>query len=106
MKDDILAFDEKQVLKAIEKNKSLNHARCKQCLGKKQLISTMEEDGTQIHNGDCIVTHCVEIYQELYRSRRLQTNTMEPQQPHRLSMDDAAPVILATEVEALIKKLP
>ena len=34
MKDDILAFDEKQVLEAIKKNKSLKHTRCKQCLGK------------------------------------------------------------------------
>ena len=34
MKNDILAFDEKQVLKAIEKNKSLKHARCKQCISK------------------------------------------------------------------------
>ena len=105
MKDDIQAFNEKQVLEAIEKNKSLKHARCKQCIGKKQLISIMEEDGTQIHNRDCIVTCCVEFYQELYRSRRLQTNTIEPQQPHRPSMDDAPPVILPAEVEALIKKL-
>ena len=65
----------------------------------------MEEDGTQIHNRDHIVTHCDEFYQELYRSRRLQTNTMEPQQPHRPSMDDAPPIILPTEVEVLIKKL-
>ena len=105
MKDDILAFNEKQVLKAIEKYRSLKHARLKQCLGKKQLISIMEEDGTQIHNRDCIVTHCVEFYQELYRSRMLQTNTMEPQQPHRLAVDDAPPIILPTEVEASIKKL-
>ena len=34
MKDDNLAFDEKQVLKAIEKSKSLKHARCKQYLSK------------------------------------------------------------------------
>ena len=73
MKDDIQAFNEKQVLEAIEKNKSLKHARCKQSIGKKQLISIMEEDGTQIYNRDCIVTCCVEFYQELYRSRRLQT---------------------------------
>ena len=59
-----------------------------------KLISIMEEDGTQIHNRDCIVTHCVEFCQELYRSRRLQTNTIEPQQAHRPSMDDAPPVIL------------
>ena len=36
MKDDILAFDEKQILKAIEKNKSVKHARHKQCLGGKK----------------------------------------------------------------------
>ena len=99
MKDDVLAFDEKQVLKAMK------HARHKEFLDKKQLISIMEEDGTQINNRDCIATHCVEFYQELYRSRRLQTNTMEPQQPHRLVMDDAPPIILPTEVESLIKKL-
>ena len=56
MKDDILAFNEKQVLKAIEKNKSPEHARHKHCIGKKELISIMEEDGTQILNRDYIVT--------------------------------------------------
>ena len=105
MKDYIQAFNEKQVLKAIEKNKSMKHARCKQCTGQKQLILIRDEDGTLIHNRDCIVTHCVKFYQVLYKSRRLQTNTMEPQNPHRPSMDDAPSIILPTEVEALIKKL-
>ena len=35
MKDDIQAFNGKQVLEAIEKNRSLKHARRKQCIGKK-----------------------------------------------------------------------
>ena len=35
MKDTILAFSEKQVLEVIEKNKTLKHARQKQCIGKK-----------------------------------------------------------------------
>ena len=65
----------------------------------------MEEDGTWIHNRECIVTCCIEFYQELYRSKMLPTDTTEPQQPHRLAMDDAPPVILPTEVEASIKKL-
>ena len=65
----------------------------------------MEEDGTWIYNRDHIVTCCVEFYQELYRSRRLQMDKMEPQQPHRLAMDDAPSIILPAEVEALIKKL-
>ena len=105
MKDDILVFDEKQVLKAIRKNKSQKHARQNQCLGKKQLISIMDKDGTWIHKRDCIVTHCVDLYQELYRSRRLPTDTTEPQQPHRPGMDSAPSAILPIEVEALIKKL-
>ena len=65
----------------------------------------MEEDGTQIHNRDHILTCCVEFYQGLYRPRRLQTNTFQPQQLHRPSMDDTPPVILPAEVEASIKKL-
>ena len=65
----------------------------------------MEEDGTLIHNRDCIVTCYVEFYQELYRSRRLQTNPMEPQQPHSQSMDDAPSIILPTKVEASTEKL-
>ena len=105
MKDDILAFNEKQFLKAIKKSWNLKHARYKQCFSKEQLLSFIEEDVTQIHNRDCIVTCCVEFYQELYKSRRLPTYTTEPQQPHRLAMDDAPPIILPTEVEALIKKL-
>ena len=46
MKDDIQGFNKKQVLEAIEKNKSLKHVRCKECIGKKQFIPIMEEDGT------------------------------------------------------------
>ena len=62
MKDDILALDEKQVLKTIAKNKSLKHTRQKLCISKEQLISIMEEDGTQIHNRDHILTQCVDFY--------------------------------------------
>ena len=32
-------------------------------------------------------------------------DTSEPQQPHRLVMDDAPPVILPAEVEASIEKM-
>ena len=71
----------------------------------KQLISIMEEDGTRIQNRDHIVKCCVEFYQKLYRSRRLPTDTMEPQQPHRLALDEAPPVILPGEIKASIKKL-
>ena len=105
MKDEILAFDKKQILKAIKKNKSLKHAICQQCLCKNQLISIMEEDGTQINNRDHIVTCCVEFYQELYRSIRLLMDTTEPQESCIPVMADALPIILFAEVEGLTKKL-
>ena len=69
MNDDICKHDEKQIIEAIEKYKSLKEARQKQSLRKSQLISTMEEDGTQIHDKDRIVMRCV-FYEELYRLRR------------------------------------
>ena len=55
MKEDIRKQDEKQIIEAIENSKSLKQARQKQCLGKGQLISIMEEDGTHIQDNDRIV---------------------------------------------------
>ena len=105
MKDDIQAFQWETSPWSHWEKQEPEACKTQAVHWKKQLMSIMEEDGTKIHNRDCIVTHCVEVYQELYRSRRLQINTIEPQQPHKPSMDDAPPVILPTEVEALIKKL-
>ena len=70
IKEDIRKHDKQQIIKAIENSKSLKQARQKQRLGKGQLISVMEEDGTHIHDKDRIVKRCVEFYEELYRSRR------------------------------------
>ena len=70
MKEDIRKHDEKQIIGAIENSKSLKLARKKQHLGKGQLISIMEEDGTHNHDKDRIVKRCVEFYEELYRPRR------------------------------------
>ena len=79
----------------------LKHARCKQCIGKNSSYPSWKRMALRFTT----VTCCVEFYQVLYRSRRLKTNTIESQQPHRPSMDDAPPVILPAEVEASIKKL-
>ena len=61
MREDIRKHDDKQIIEAIEHSKSLKQARQKQCLGKGQLISITEEDGTQIHDKDGIVKICVWI---------------------------------------------
>ena len=62
MKEDTRKHDEKQIIEAIENSKSLKQAKQKQRLGKAQLISVMEEDGTHIHDKDRIV-RCVEFYE-------------------------------------------
>ena len=69
MKEDILKHDKKQIIEAIEKSKTLKQGRQKQRLGKGQLISIMEEDGTHFYDKDRMVKRCVEFYEELYRSR-------------------------------------
>ena len=58
-KEDIRKRDEKQTIETIENSKSLKQARWKQRLGKGQLISIVEEDGTHIHDKDRIVKRCV-----------------------------------------------
>ena len=68
-KEDIRKHEEKQIIKAIENSKSLKQAIQKQRLGKGQLISIMEEDGTHIDDKERIVKRCVEFYEELYTRR-------------------------------------
>ena len=96
--------DEKHIIKAIENSKSLKQARQKQRLGKGQLISIMEEDGTHIHDKDRIVKRCVEFYEELYKSRRASADQDSRDDRTTTSNTDALS-ILQSEVEASIKRL-
>ena len=104
MKENIRKHDEKQIIEAIENSKSLKQARQKQRLGKGQLISIMEEDGTYIHDKDQIVKRCVEFYGELYRSRRVSADQDSRDDRTTTSTIDP-PSILPSEVEASIKRL-
>ena len=104
MKENIRKHDEKQIIEAIENSKSLKQARQKQRLGKGQLISIMEEDGTHIHDKEQIVKRCVEFYKELYKSRRASTDHDSHDDRTTTSTIDP-PSILLSEVEASIKRL-
>ena len=104
MKEDIRKHDEKQIIKAIENSKSLKQARQKERLGKGQLISIMEDDGTHIHDKDWIVKRCVEFYEELYRSRRASADQDLRDDRTTTSTIDP-PSILPSEVEVSIKRL-
>ena len=104
MKEDIRKHDEKQIIEAIENSKTLKQARQKQRLGKGQLISVMEENGTHIHDKDQVVKRCVEFYEELYRSRRASADQDSLDDRTTTSTIDA-PSILPSEVEASLKGL-
>ena len=104
MKEDICKHDEKQIIEIIENSKSLKQAQQKQRLGKGQLISIMEEDGTQLHDKDRIVKRCLEFYEELYRSRRASADQDSHDDRTTTSTIDP-PSILLSKVEASIKKL-
>ena len=67
MKEDIHKYDEKQIIKSIESSKSLKHARQKQYLGKGQLISIKEEDGTHFLDKAQKVKKCVKFRKVLYK---------------------------------------
>ena len=104
MKEDIRKHDEKQIIEAIGNSKSLKQARQKQRLGKGQLVSIMEEDGTHIHDKDRIVKRCVELYEELYKSRRASADQdLHDDRTTTSSIDP--PSILRSEVEVSIKRL-
>ena len=92
MKEDIRKHDEKQIIEAIENSKSLKQARHKQHLGKGQLISITEENGTHIHDKER-VKRCVEFYEELCRSRRASADQDSPDDRTTTSTIDSSSIL-------------
>ena len=103
MKEDIRKHEEKQIIEAIGRSKSLKQARHKQHLGKDQLISIME-DGTHIHDKDRTVKRCGEFYRELYRSRRASADQDSHGDPAMTSTIHS-PSILPSGVATSLKRI-
>ena len=104
MKDEINKFNEEQQLKALEANKGLKSTKRKQCLGRNNMSTLKEEDGTRIYNIERMIKRCEEFYTELYSTKR-------PQDQPFLSDNNSnttktrVPPILQSEVRAAIKHL-
>ena len=51
MSEDINNYNEEQLIKYLEDNKGIKTIKRKQCLGRSNIISLKEENGTHIHDG-------------------------------------------------------
>lgn len=102
MDEEINNYNEEEQLKALEENKGLRKIKRKQCLGREQITTLKEEDGSLIQDSDRLVKRCEEFYSELYSTRRPQD---DPFLNHQESSTTTPPNILPSEVKAAINRL-
>ena len=103
MSEDIINYNEKQLIQSLEDNKCIKTIKRKQCLGRNNIISLKEESGTHIHDRDRMINRCEELYADLYSTKLYQGQPSE--QIHRNTRNTPHPPILPTELCAVIKRL-
>ena len=64
---DLVTF--KQLIKSLEDNKGIKTIKRKQCLGRSNIISLKEENGTHIHDRGMMIKRCEEFYTNLYSTK-------------------------------------
>ena len=103
MSEDIINYNEEQLIKSLEDNKGIKTIKRKQCLGRSNVISLKEENGTHIHDQDRMIKRCEEFYTNLYRTKLPQGQPSL--QIQRDTLKYPPPPILPTEVSAAMKRL-
>ena len=103
MSHDINNYNEEQLMKSLEDNKGIKTIKRKQCLGRSNIISLKEDNGTHIHDWDRTIKRCEEFYTNLYITKLPQGQPS--MQNHRNNQNTPPPPILTTEVSAAIKRL-
>ena len=103
MSEDINNYDEEQLIQSLEDNKGIKTIKRKQCLGRSNIISLKEENGTHIHDQDRMIKRCEEFYTNLYSTKLPQGQPSV--QIQRDTLNAPPPPILPTEVSAAIKRL-
>ena len=58
MSEDINNNNEQPLIKSLEDNKCIKSIKRKQCLGRSNIISLKEENGTHIHDRDRLINRC------------------------------------------------
>ena len=103
MSEDINNYNEEQLIKSLEDNKGIKTIKSKQCLGRSNIISLKEENGsTKIHDRDRMIKMCEEFYANLYITKLRQG---QPSVQIHNTRSTPPPPILPTEVSAAIKRL-
>ena len=69
MSEDINNYNEEQLIKSLEDNNGIKTIKRKQCLGRSNVISLKEENGTHIHDQDRMIKRCEEFYTNLYSTK-------------------------------------
>ena len=99
MAEEIRSYNEERQLQALKNNKGLKSIKRKQLLGKNNIISLKEEDGTLIRDFNRMIQRCEEFYTKLYSTRQARQSSV-------LALPatyEPPPPILPSEVRVAIK---
>ena len=99
MAEEIRSYNEERQLQALKNNKGLKSIKRKQLLGRNNIVSLKEEDGTLIRDFNRMVQRCEEFYTKLYSTRQARQSSV-------LALPatyEPPPIILPSEVRVAIK---
>ena len=69
MAEEIQTYYEEKQLQALETNKGVKSPKRKQCLGRNNIATLREKDGTPIRDFDRMIRRCDAFYTKLYSTR-------------------------------------
>ena len=85
----------------MKNNKGLKSIKRKQLLGRSNIVSLKEEDGTLIRDFNRMIQRCEEFYTKLYSTRQARQSSV----PALPAIYEPPPPILPSEVRVAIKRL-
>ena len=88
-------------LQALKNNKGLKSIKTKKLLGRNNIVSLKEEDGTLIRDFNRMIQRCEEFYTKLYSTRQVRQSSV----PALPATYEPPPPILPSEVRVAIKRL-
>ena len=97
MSEDIKSYNEQLVQEAIENNTSYKRAKRELILGKNQIITIVDNDGTRITDRDSIIEYVAGFYKNLYKAP---TDIGAPN-----NIGDDPPEVMPSEVEFALHEM-
>ena len=76
MAEEIRSYNEERQLQALKNNKGLKSIKRKQLLGRNNIVSLKEEDGTLIRDFNRMIQRCEEFYTKLYSTRQARQSSV------------------------------